>query len=273
MHNKIVFLDIDGTLMDFQGSLPESARKALMLAKEAGHRLVLCTGRTKSEIYPELKAMEFDGIIGAAGAYVECGGQTIYRHVIAQDKLVHMLDYFDSNQLTYCLQTSEGVVMTAKNRIGFRDYFLSVGLSEELIWKILAANIIEEEDSRKRNNVEKVAYYGAPIFADEVQRVLGDYFKVTGASYGDNTVSNGEITCTGETKATGIQRYMDFIGADIEETISIGDSLNDVDMLSKTAVAVAMGNAKPETKAIADYITDDVRRDGLWKAFKYLGLI
>lgn len=77
MHRKTIFLDIDGTLMDFWGQLPESAEFALKKAKEKGHRLVLCTGRTKAEIYPKLLNMNFDGIIAAAGAYVECDGQEL----------------------------------------------------------------------------------------------------------------------------------------------------------------------------------------------------
>ena len=43
MEKKIIFLDIDGTLMDFDGQLPESAKMALYQAKAEGHRLVLCT--------------------------------------------------------------------------------------------------------------------------------------------------------------------------------------------------------------------------------------
>lgn len=273
MDKKIIFLDIDGTLMDFQGGLPESARRAVILARKAGHKLVLCTGRTKSEIFPELIDMKFDGIIGAAGAYVECNGEVVYRHVIDHKQLVHMMDYFNENQIIYCLQTGEGVAMTEKNRIGFRDHFLSKGLDESTIWKVLCANIIHEEDSHNRENVEKAAYYGASIPAEEIQKVLGKYFKVEGASYGTDTLNNGEITCTGETKATGIERYINHIGGDLKDTIGFGDGLNDVDMLSKTAIAVAMGNAKPPTKAIADYITDSVNQDGLWNAFVHFGLI
>ena len=273
MDKKIIFLDIDGTLMDFQGGMPESARRAVILARKAGHKLVLCTGRTKSEIFPELIDMKFDGIIGAAGAYVECNGEVVYRHVMDHEQLVHMIDYFNENQIIYCLQTGEGVVMTEKNRIGFRDHFLSKGLDESTIWKVLCANIIHEEDSHNRVNVEKAAYYRALIPAEEIQKVLGDYFKVEGASYGTDTLNNGEITCTGETKATGIERYINHIGGDLKNTIGFGDGLNDVDMLSKTATAVAMGNAKPPTKAIADYITDSVNQNGLWNAFVHFGLI
>lgn len=273
MHNKIIFLDIDGTLMDFQGRLPESAKEALKLARAKGHRMVLCTGRTKSEIYPELLQMDFDGIIGAAGAYVECDGQVMYRHVIEKQQLKRMIEYFEANQLTYCLQTGDGVVFSERTRKGFRDFFVKMGLDEATVWKVLAANIIDEEDSRERDNVEKAAYYGSSIPADEIQRAIGEYFQVEGASYGNNTMNNGEITCKGETKATGIERYLAFIGAREEDTIGVGDGFNDVEMLSKTAFAVAMGNAKEVTKAIADYITDDVDKDGLWNAFRYLKLI
>ena len=47
MHKKIIFLDVDGTLVDFHGDLPESAREAVLQAKANGHRLVVCTGRLK----------------------------------------------------------------------------------------------------------------------------------------------------------------------------------------------------------------------------------
>ena len=273
MDKKTIFLDIDGTIMTFQGKMSESAKQALILAKAAGHNLVLCSGRTKSEIYPELLAMNFDGIIGAAGAYVECGGEVIHRHVAAAEHLESMIDYFESNDLIYCLQTGEGVVLTSLNRKRFRDYFLKAGLDEETIWKVLSADVIEENDSRKRRNVEKAAYYGSSISADKIQKGIGSYFKVDGASYGSNTVTNGEITCRGETKATGIAYYLAHTGCDIKETIAIGDGVNDAEMLLKANIAIAMGNAKPEIKEIADYITDDVDKDGLLKAFKHFGLI
>lgn len=273
MQKKLIFLDIDGTLTDFFGRIPTSARKALELAKKAGHQLVLCTGRTKSEIPKELLQMDFDGIIGAAGAYVEYHGKVVYHHVIELSMLVKMINFFEQHHITFCLQTGDGVVMTEKNRDGFRDCFLRMGLDEKTIWRVLAANVILEEDSRMRKNVEKVAYYESMLSSDEIEMTLGNYFNVEGASYGTNSVSNGEITCSGVTKATGIEHYVKYTGTDLSGTIGIGDGLNDVDMLNKTAIAIAMGNAKPETKAVADFVTDTVDQDGLWKAFEHFRLI
>ena len=70
---KIVFLDIDGTLVNFNQQMPESTWKALKEARENGHKLVLCTGRTYGHIYPWLLEIGFDAIVASAGAYVRVG--------------------------------------------------------------------------------------------------------------------------------------------------------------------------------------------------------
>ena len=58
-----------------------------------------------------------------------------------------------------------------------------------------------------------------------------------------------------------------------EDTIAFGDGGNDIEMLQWAGIGIAMGNAGEETRAAADYVTDDVEKDGLWKAFEHFGLI
>ena len=50
---KIIFLDVDGTLVDYENRLPDSAVTAVRRARENGHRVYICTGRSKAEVYPE----------------------------------------------------------------------------------------------------------------------------------------------------------------------------------------------------------------------------
>ena len=57
------------------------------------------------------------------------------------------------------------------------------------------------------------------------------------------------------------------------DTIAIGDGLNDVEMIKEAGYGIAMGNSSDVLKASADYVTDDVSNDGLYKAFKHLGII
>lgn len=55
MRTRTIFLDIDGTLTDFEGRMPDSAKEALEWAHRAGHRLVLCSGRGVTQIYPWMR--------------------------------------------------------------------------------------------------------------------------------------------------------------------------------------------------------------------------
>lgn len=272
MKKKIIFLDIDGTLMDFDGKLPVTAKKALLKAKTDGNRLVLCTGRVKAQIYPELLEMNFDGIIASAGAYVECDGREVYRHVSDKEQLNRLVKYFEDTQTTYMLQTKDGVVMTEKSWKAMVRHFLDMGMTEEKMEKVMVADVFLREDLYDCTDVEKMAYYDAPVSMEKIQEVLGDYFKVEGASYKSGEGSNGEITCVGENKATGIRRYVAHVGGDMKDTVSIGDGPNDLEMLAETAVAIAMGNADEGLKGMADFVTDDVDKNGLWKAFQWLDM-
>ena len=65
---KALFFDIDGTLVNFQGKMPDSAKQALMQVKKNGHQIVICSGRSVCQIYPWLLDLGFDGLIAAAGA-------------------------------------------------------------------------------------------------------------------------------------------------------------------------------------------------------------
>lgn len=136
MHKKIIFLDVDGTLVDFHGDLPESAREAVLQAKANGHRLVVCTGRLKAQIYPQVLAMGFDGIIASAGAYVECDGREIYRHVVDSEHLRRITDYFEAADIAYCYQTADGVIVTESNQRRINQHFFDAGMDEAKIKKL-----------------------------------------------------------------------------------------------------------------------------------------
>lgn len=64
---KIIFLDVDGTLVDYENKLPASAVTAIRQARSNGHRVYICTGRSRAEVYPELWDIGLDGMIGGNG--------------------------------------------------------------------------------------------------------------------------------------------------------------------------------------------------------------
>ena len=74
-------------------------------------------------------------------------------------------------------------------------------------------------------------------------------------------------------KSTAVQALLDYLKADIKDTIAFGDAKIDIPMIEYCEIGVAMGNGGDEVKAAADYITDDVENDGLYKAFLHFKLI
>ena len=87
--------------------------------------------------------------------------------------------------------------------------------------------------------------------------------------FGENS---GEISIKGTDKTVGMDIMIHHFDLIEENSIAIGDGNNDITMLKKAAIGVAMGNATDKLKAVADMISDDVDDDGLAKALKRLEL-
>ena len=74
---KIVFFDVDGTIYEGGKGTPESTRRALKRLKENGHIPVMCTGRPKASLFPEVLELDFPALICGAGTYVEYEGRVL----------------------------------------------------------------------------------------------------------------------------------------------------------------------------------------------------
>ena len=91
-HKKVVFLDVDGTMVNDRGEIPESTKEAVRRAKANGHKMVVCTGRSRFQIYDELLELGFSGIVGGAGVFVIADGKEIYHAYIGELIVLRHLD-------------------------------------------------------------------------------------------------------------------------------------------------------------------------------------
>ena len=71
MNTKYIFLDVDGTLINYDAKLPDSAVEAIKKAQANGHKVLPLTGRSKAEMYDYILDIGFDGYIGGNGSYIE----------------------------------------------------------------------------------------------------------------------------------------------------------------------------------------------------------
>lgn len=82
-----------------------------------------------------------------------------------------------------------------------------------------------------------------------------------------------DISPIGGTKQLGIDKFLEYYGLDLKDTMAFGDGGNDMQMLQHVSLAVAMGNAGDELKSIADFVTKGVDDEGIAYALKHYGLI
>ena len=275
MNKKLVFLDIDGTLVGYDAKIPPSAIKALALAQANGHRIFLASGRARGIVYPWLlEAFPFDGMITAGGAQVFLDGKCIYESLMSEDDLRFAIDYFHRNNVyftaasashTYAEQAFVDVVLPAMKQAGYDD---------ELVDKTFRDVIILDSLVGQRD-LEKMSFFLSRRNVDQISADLDGRFYVTDYSMGDAVVDTyfGEMNLAGVDKGSGIRHILEATGCRVEDTIGIGDSRNDTEMLAFVGTSVAMGNATKEIKQMAHLVTTPIDQDGLYNAFVTLGLI
>lgn len=272
MDKKVVFLDVDGTLVNKEGIIPASAQEAIHKAQANGHKMVVCTGRSLFQVPQMLINLGFSGIIAAAGAHVIADGKEIFHATIDEEHRKMVSDYLQRNKFVFCFQTDDGIVASEENRKKLLDNLMDMGVTENYMAQIVGEFHICD-DVWKNDREEKVIYYDAPFPVERVNADLQPYFDTVQLSLAGADDYCGEIGINGIHKATGMQTYLDYVDISRENTIAIGDGPNDFQMLEYAKVGVAMGNAKDEVKERANMVTDDINENGIYNAFQKLGLI
>ena len=277
---KIIFLDVDGTLIDYEGKMPESAGKAVDAARANGHKVYICTGCSKAEILMR-HLCDLDGMIGGNGAYVESDGNVVMHQGLTKDEVKHIVDWCNERELGFYLEANSGMYCN--------DYMLTQG--PDVMFKYILGKGATPEKAKKALENFGSGYIhlkGEDLYREDVNKIsfiLSSYqdhldSKVEFPTLEANTWGGrgelalfGDLGPAGITKKHAVEVLLDYLKADPAETISFGDAKIDLSMFECCNFNVAMGNGGPEIKAAADYITTDVNDDGLYNAFKHLGLI
>ncbi len=275
MNKKAIFIDVDGTLVNYECEVPKSAVDAIRKARENGHKVYMCTGRSKAEIPDFLWDIGLDGYMGGNGNYVEESGKVILHKLITAEQSKRIVDWLKSRNLEFYLESNNGLFASENfeeaSKLVFEKYCATKGLeikpASELLHGIVFGGDLYRDDLNKVSFI--LSSYqdhldSAKEFPDLEAHTWGGQGEV--ALFGDLGVK-------GITKAAAVDTILDYIGFSIEDTFAFGDAKIDIPMLEHCKVGVAMGNGGDEIKEMADYITDDVDNDGLYKAFEHFGLI
>lgn len=277
---KIIFLDVDGTLIDYEAKLPLSAKTAVDTARKNGHLIYICTGCSKYEVL-QRNLPEIDGMIGGNGCYVEDHDKVVLHKGLSKAQVKEIVDWCQDRQI--------GVVLEANSGMYCNDYFLIQGpevMAKYALGKgkdlesarqfgkeILSQYTLLNGEELYREDVNKISFilrtYNDHLDSKETFKNLEAH---TWGGKGEMALF-GDLGPGGITKRSAVEVLLKHLNADVKDTISFGDAKIDLSMFECCNYNVAMGNGGQEVKEAADYITDDVNEDGLYNAFKHLKLI
>lgn len=258
---KLLAVDIDGTLVNRHGTISDRDKEALSRAREAGIQVALSTGRGLQATTDVIRELSLDSYhISFDGALVSHPGSSdeIYVNPISKELVRQMIDaaHDCSVDLELFTVTHYFVERETWSTEAHRDFFNT------------PPTIVDFNQIWERERVIKGGLVSTG--PEEAVRVTGFcrrldhqlYFSLAKApAFPEVDFTN--VLSPGVSKGKALEKLAAHLKVPLREVIAFGDGTNDISLLTAAGVAVAMGNAADEVKAIADYVTLDVDHSGL----------
>lgn len=263
MERKLLFLDLDGTLLNDEGIITEGNRKALEDALRRGHGVVIATGRPLSSARGKAAALGLDKpgcyVISFNGALVYDFGrqEQLFRCAISRDVVRQVFDKAKSLGLHIQTYAAEDVLAEVWGDTGILEgYCHGMGIVYRKVEDICAAL---EEEPCKMLAIEDRDF----AKLDRLQQFIEEEMSHTLECFHSNARFL-EIVKAGMNKGQAVRMLCDILGVPVANAVAAGDAANDLSMIRAAGVGVAMANGTADVKAAADYITvNDNNHDGI----------
>lgn len=276
MMKKLVFFDIDGTLVTRNNHIPKSTIQAIQTLKQNGVIPVIATGRSPVLIHEIAKELKIDSYIAMNGQYIVHQGEVIYANPIDMNFVDAVVEVAIERRDGILLATADEIIanslISLVNRGSLYTFLKGfVGLIPERVkvtlWNRLMKKAPEKEDYKNKE------IFMMNINADQEEEL--DYKKIFAdrLTFTRANEMSMDIISKGISKATGAQQMIEELGISHQNTYAFGDGLNDLELIQFVGTGVAMANGFDELKVVADIVTDSVFNDGISKGLKKLELI
>lgn len=264
---RIVFFDIDGTLVDSCNEIPASAKEAILSLRQKGILTGISTGRCPSELrdftssHPDLL---FDVFVYANGALAEYKGETIVNRTLPRAELAALLQIAQDNNIPYWTSDKH-------------NWYYSLPDLTPI------AHILLPQESRRTDFFAPAHHLTHDVYMGELymetaqlalfQDTLDSLEIVPGMLVGGKEGPMMDFWRKDTNKATGVLECLKMLHITPEEVVAVGDSFNDIPIIELAGIGVAMGNASEEVKQAADYVTKSLEDDGIAYCLQQLQLI
>ena len=251
-----VFFDLDGTLLNGESKVNRATAEAIQTLKNNGYEPFIATGRSSAETRDIMESANIHSGIFMNGQVVLYQGKLVYSSEIPTEtvKKFHQMVKEDGYGFTaynekefYLVESTDG----AKDAYGF----------------IHTNPPALNADFYIDNPINMLLFICLPPAEEKYKEAFANLDFLRNTPYSVDVISKGN------SKAEGIKRFLEYLNQEDAETYAFGDGPNDIEMLQAVTHPVAMGNAIPVLKEIAEFITTDNTDNGIINGLKHYDLI
>lgn len=254
---KIIFFDIDGTLIDMgKKKITDKTLETLHRLQEKSIRICLATGRSPVSL-PKLENISFDAYLTFNGSLCYTDTQTVFSNPIPYTDVWRIIE--------------NAAILGRPVSVATRDCIAANGLDADLAEYYSFAHLeLTVAPDFEQTAHQEVFQVMLRCREEDHPAILSGVCNAKITAWWDRAV---DIIPANGGKGMGIQKILDYYGLDKCEALAFGDGNNDIEMLQAVGTGVAMENASPALKAVADEICGHVAEDGIYHYCLNHGLI
>ena len=257
MKYKLLAIDMDGTFLNDEKAITEGNLNAVRKTAEKGVKVVVCSGRNLSGLKPLLKYMPSNQpIIAVNGSIIfDYNKAVIYSNPLENHTVLNIIDFLreEYNDTFYqffhgnasCSERFEGIMKTyyERNQKQHREYRMELRIVADSKKYIEDNNAVVSKLEIHEDNA---------IGLEEIREKLEKLIDIEIVSSGAGSI---EITKKDSNKGLSLEILAKHYNYSLEECIAVGNDENDLEMIKKAGLGIAVKNARDNVKEAADYIT------------------
>lgn len=259
MNEKVLVLDIDGTLTNSEKEITDNTRQAIIDVQKRGHIVMLASGRPTpgmKRYATELELEKYGGYVLSfnGGRIVNCRtGEIVYQRTLPSQVIPGLYRFACENDCGILTYFGDRIILGTRT-----DEYVELESRINGMPVQQVENFLEFVDF----DVNKCLMTAPPEKAEQYLAILQERYQGRLSIYRSEPFFI-EIMPLNVDKATSLDRMLETVGMTRENAICCGDGFNDLTMIEYAGVGVAMANAQPAVKEAADYITASNDQDGI----------
>lgn len=278
MKYKIVFMDMDGTLLDSRGYFSEYTKSVFKRVMEKGIKLVLCTGRMYQNARYYARKLDLNApIICSNGALIRGieDENPIFIKPLGEENLLALQKELKNLNLRCNYYSSETLYVGIRRKYVDNYLDLNKKIDDGKLIEILRFDESNENDEKNEVNKEneenklvlkrsetitKAMFFPKIDEVETIKKTLRERIDLNFVSSADDNI---EAVHKSTGKGSAIKYLCDYYGIDLTDSIAIGDSENDLTMFESSGLSVSMGNAPNNIKEVTDITIKRNNEDGV----------